>query len=155
MQAKEEALATLRQVLHISNDDHLRVRQDVRAEQQGQRGQASQQQQQQQAQGQGKRCAGAGVRRFGGLLACLLAVWGRVGDAGVTDRNRRGLAGRRTYSLGGGTFGAARWDVYGAARWGVYGAACWDVYASCPSDLMLAGGSAEAHRQGTRWQRLQ
>jgi len=34
IQAKEEALAMLRQVLHISNDDHLRLRQEVRAEQQ-------------------------------------------------------------------------------------------------------------------------
>lgn len=35
-QAKEEALATLRQVLTISNEEHLRLRQEVRAEQQQQ-----------------------------------------------------------------------------------------------------------------------
>ncbi len=70
MQAKEEALATLRQVLHITNDDHLRLRQDVRAEQQrarhGPGQQVAEASQQQQQQGQGVRCASR-------LLACRIA----------------------------------------------------------------------------------
>lgn len=36
VQGKEEALATLRLVLSISNEDHLRVRGEVRTEQQQQ-----------------------------------------------------------------------------------------------------------------------